>query len=282
MFKSKKEEPNLSSTNTYRLSKIFEQKKWPIENPFGVSEFNNFCNLFASLTEEQRELMFNLTNDFLWIQSNEYIGYFAKAFDSFVTNFDFGDIHTIIITPLLTEDDFFNSKSSDALYYMIMASQQQIQSKYNNFNISFIDNPKKIFETSINQKFVLCLIDDFIGTGETAKSAVQFFLNNKILINHIAIVSLVVMKTGYDYLQANKFNVFYSILKEKGISDSSRDVVKEILIMEEIEKNIGVKEKFKFGYGRSEALVKMIHTPNNTFPIYWLSNNKNKYPPFPR
>lgn len=90
------------------------------------------------------------------------------------------------------------------------------------------------------------------------------------------------MKTGYDYLQANKFNVFYSILKEKGISDSSRDVAKEILIMEEIEKNIGVKEKFKFGYGRSEALVKMIHTPNNTFPIYWLSNNKNKYPPFPR
>lgn len=52
--------------------------------------------------------------------------------------------------------------------------------------------------------------------------------------------------------------------------------------MQGIEEKIVVKPRFKFGYGQSKALVRMLHIPNNTFPIYWLNNNKNKYAPFLR
>ena len=52
--------------------------------------------------------------------------------------------------------------------------------------------------------------------------------------------------------------------------------------MKNIEEAIQVSDDYKFGYKGSEALVKMIRTPNNTFPIYWLRNKKNKFAPFPR
>ena len=168
------------------------------------------------------------------------------------------------------------------LYYLVAASKNEIQQKYNTFNISFIDTPNKIFDIMKDGNFIVCLIDDFIGTGETAFSATQFFMDKNILNNNIAIVSLVAMKVGYNYLKTEGLEVFYSILKEKGISDSYRNVEKETLIMQRIEQKIGVKPSFKFGYGQSEALVRMIHTPNNTFPIYWLYNKKNEYAPFPR
>lgn len=249
MFKSKKENPSLSVSNTYNLSKIFKNKNWTTEKPFGTNEFDKFCNLFATLTDEELELMFNLTEDFLWIQANDYIKYFAKAFDSFISKFNFRDIKTIIITPLLTEKDFSKPKSSVMLYYLIAASKNEIQQKYNTFNISFIDTPNKIFDIMKNGNFIVCLIDDFIGTGETAFSATQFFMDKNILNNNIAIVSLVAMKVGYNYLKTEGLEVFYSILKEKGISDSYRNVEKETLIMQEIEQKIGVKPSFKFGYG---------------------------------
>lgn len=111
--------------------------------------------MFATLTDEELELMFNLTEDFLWIQANDYIKYFAKAFDSFISKFNFRDIKTIIITPLLTEADFSNNKSSDALYYLINGLQKIIQQKYDAFNISFIDNPNKIFDIKIDDNFIL-------------------------------------------------------------------------------------------------------------------------------
>lgn len=45
-----------------------------------------------------------------------------------------------------------------------------------------------------------------------------------------------------------------------------------------------VNEEFQFGYDHSEALVKMIRTPNNTFPVYWLQKRGGAVPvvPFPR
>ena len=55
--------------------------------------------------------------------------------------------------------------------------------------------------------------------------------------------------------------------------------------MSSIETSIGVTEDYRLGYASSEALVSMIRTPNNTFPIYWFRNKKEKlnlHAPFPR
>jgi hypothetical protein len=73
----------------------------------------------------------------------------------------------------------------------------------------------------------------------------------------------------------------------KGISESTaiENKVAALKIVDRIEKRLRITEKFFRGYGQSEALVKMIRTPNNTFPLYWCDKTKkgDKWPaPFPR
>ena len=83
-----------------------------------------------------------------------------------------------------------------------------------------------------------------------------------------------------------KYNVYttVSVIREKGISDyylgETLDENKDLMV--EIEKNLGTKREYRFGYGDSESLVTMCRTPNNTFPIFWQENNNMKVAPFPR
>ena len=55
--------------------------------------------------------------------------------------------------------------------------------------------------------------------------------------------------------------------------------------MKEIEKLIPGDKFFSFGYNKSEALVTLNRTPDNTFPIFWRNHKKGGkvfQAPFPR
>lgn len=75
-------------------------------------------------------------------------------------------------------------------------------------------------------------------------------------------------------------------MQGKGITDSYPQQTKEEkkAIMLEIEKKLK-PGKYQFGYEKSEALVTMTRTPNNTFPVFWMNyeHKGSKFsPPFPR
>ena len=265
-----------------RIQKIFKDKNWPIEDSFEISVFDDFCNMLSTLTPEERNLLLNLTENFLWVQDWEYATYFIKSFDLFISNFKFDDCKNICICPLLPEADFGKPKSSISLLYLIKAHLPSIRRRYPNFNISFKDSPENVNIGAIKTTCVLCLIDDFIGTGETAFSAVEYFLNKGVPSTQIAVVSLVSMQEGVSELQRKSCTPYVSTICDKGISCSGRDIKQEQEIMSSLESKIKVDNDFKFGYGSSEALVKMMRTPNNTFPIYWLKCKTNAYAPFPR
>jgi len=265
-----------------RIQKIFKDKNWPIEDSFEISVFDDFCNMLSTLTPEEQNLLLNLTENFLWVQDREYATYFIKSFDLFINNFQFGNRKNICICPLLPEADFGKSKSSNSLLYIIKSYLDSIRRRYPDFNITYKDSPQNVNIEAIKTTCVLCLIDDFIGTGETAFSAIEYFLNQGVSSTQIAIVSLVSMQEGISELQKNSCFPFVSTICNKGISSGGRDTKKEQEIMSSLETKINVNDDFKFGYKSSEALVKMMRTPNNTFPIYWLKCPKNAYAPFPR
>ena len=89
------------------------------------------------------------------------------------------------------------------------------------------------------------------------------------------------MRSGIDFLRQMGYNTFADIILDKGI-EGSVNADQKYKVMEMIEAKIAVKDDCHLGFGHSEALVKMVRTPNNTFPIYWLRNRKNPYAPFPR
>ncbi len=97
------------------------------------------------------------------------------------------------------------------------------------------------------------------------------------------IIALVSMQQGMDFLRQDGVQVFSSVVMRKAISDRTdgKDASFRPL-MESLEAAIKVRSEYTFGYAHSEGLVKMIRTPNNTFPIFWMKNKKNQSPPFPR
>ena len=278
--KENQKSPELSIKDFARIQEVFERKNWPIEDYFSDDVFENFCNMLAGLAPEQCDLVITLTEKFLWIQESSYIKHFSAAFDMFVNSYDFSRGKKIYICPLLPEEDFGKSKSSVSLLYFVKAHLDAIQRKYSTFSITYADLPNAVKLDMIKEGYTLCLIDDFIGTGETVERATQYFIDLGISKSMMAIVSLVSMKCGLSVLNNNGYRTFTDISCDKGIS--SEGDKSQIELMKSIEESIKVFDDYKFGYKGSEALVRMMRTPNNTFPIYWLRNEKNKFAPFPR
>lgn len=283
MSVKKKKKIELSVQDLARLQAIFDKKKWPVEDGFESKVFENFCGLLAGLKAHQRELMFTLTENFLWVRELDYAMYFSRAFDLFISGFPFNGCTSIVICPLLPEDDFRKSKSSIMLLYLIKANIASLRSKYPLYNISFCDSPAQFNCAQSQTNKVLCLIDDFIGSGDTAVKAVDYFLQQHYPLSRIAVLSLVAMEKGLAELQKKGYYTYTSVVETTGITGRGRDEPTETKTMEEIEAAIRVPSEFRFGYAHSQALVKMIRTPNNTFPIYWRTKgNTNVYAPFPR
>ena len=131
-------------------------------------------------------------------------------------------------------------------------------------------------------------VDDFIGTGDTAKKFIENLLNKfkDLKIEDLAILTLVIQKQAIQNLKTKYPNIkiFRSIEKKKGISDkySDTELSEKIKLMKHIEKNLNIPDKYSFGYEKSETLVTMIRTPNNTFPVFWYNKENEHNAPFPR
>lgn len=267
-----------------RIKAIFDFKGWPLEGCFGESYFDEFCGLIQSLDAQESDIILALTNDFIWIRDFEYSKYFAIVFEQFVSTVAENRYKNIYIAPLLSESDFGKPKSSVVLFYYIKSHLLYMQNKYNQYNIIIEDSPKTFNSSKFSESSILCLIDDFIGSGDTGDAAAQFFVNKKGMTKDmVAILSLVAMQQGIDYLHKTGYTVLAAKIMQKGITgrtDGNEKNFREV--METIENRIKVRDDFKFGYAGSEALIRMVRTPNNTFPVYWLKNKKNPHAPFPR
>lgn len=75
----------LSDKYVTKLYTIFKQKKWKIQEDGDYSVFDRFCSRLAELeNDEERDLIIELTNEFLWIQSSMYEEYLLKALKSYL------------------------------------------------------------------------------------------------------------------------------------------------------------------------------------------------------
>jgi hypothetical protein len=125
-----------------------------------------------------------------------------------------------------------------------------------------------------NGKSMFVLVDDFIGSGSTAVSAIKDLFKSGIGKDRIMIATFVCQEVGRAQIEAMGVRVVFLKAVAKGISDSSdfSDKSASLALMESLERSMGVDDKYRFGYMRSEALVLMCFCPNNTFPFFWFSS----------
>ncbi|MFI8606696.1 hypothetical protein ACIGCP_19690 [Cellulophaga baltica] len=270
-----------------KLYSLFSDKKWnEIEGNKKV--FENFCKLTDNLTVEQTELIFELTERYKWITYNEYNSRLTQILNAIYD--DYGETtKTIYIFPIIKPEDEEKIKSGNNIIYMIRGIKPFIED-YDKINFKELNKFDLLSEEKLKLKEneLLLLVDDYVGSGETLKATLtEVFKNPTLESDKIVVASIILQNDSLEFLEKVKIKSYSSDTVKKEISQVYKSPVLEekIRIMEEIEKLIPGGNNFSFGYEQSEALVTMIRTPDNTFPIFWKGHKKNgvKFKaPFPR
>lgn len=260
-----------------KLFKIFNEKKWT-DNEDSDIVFNNFCHLLTNLDEKQQDLIVELVERYTWITFSQYHSKLIRVMD-LVEQEKIDALKNIILFPIMKPEDEGKTKSGHVILYMIRAVKPTLK-KYKNINFKEIESYNIIkaenFQPKQNES--IFLIDDYLGSGETIKATIEEILKNrKIEPSQINVISIAAQSDSIDFLKKNGINYYADMITSKGISDfyKSPQLEEKIKTMEEIEKMIPGNH-FSFGYNQSEALMTLMRTPDNTFPIFWKSYKKDK------
>lgn len=271
------------------IQELFKTKGWNLYsgNENSHSLYDRFCERLKLFTDEQQKLIIELTYKYTRV---ELASYLEKFYESLISLGDqtFNYYDKIFIYPLLSPYKATPSKTKSAgfLHYMFETDDYTWLSNklIPNTSIKYLKNN---FD---NKDSLLILVDDYIGSGETAISICSEYLQtntDKGSINpeNLKVVSIAAQKQGITALKTSlNIDIISNMIFDKGISDKFKGEERNVKrnIMSEIETKIDVKDEFKFGYRQTEALITMLHkTPNNTFPVFW-HETRNKIAPFPR
>lgn len=259
-----------------RLYRIFKQKEW-IAKDNDETIFNNFGNLLDNLTEQQRELILELVERYTWITFSEYQSKLISVFDK-VEAAKIQSLKTIILFPVMKPEDEGITKSGHQVLYMVRALKPYLL-KYKHIVFKEIETFGEIINDSfeIKKNEAIFLLDDYLGSSETIQATVHEILKNrKIQPDHLNIISIAAQKESLNFIDSVGISSYTDFISLKGISDYyvSPTLEMKTKLMQEIEKMMSV-HLFNFGYNTSEALITLMRTPDNTFPVFWKSYKKN-------
>ena len=264
--------PELSLSRMERLYALFSNKGWPIEEGVELSEFERYCHTLSRLEPSLQDFMICLSRNFEHITVKDYLTLLLEPLKRLRQ--DVGDDNLIFVT-CTPKKDVGYVKSSSTVLYQIKGTT--IRQHINLHPYLVIDNISKI-KLPGSSKNRIVLVDDFVGTGETAMGAVDYIhelcpaLKDN---NNIVVLCIIAMKEGSELLKRKGVATYCHHIRQKGISEELVEGEREEALnkMTAIESNIKkLKGYYHFGYNHSEALVCMERCPNNTFPIYWLGN----------
>lgn len=273
-----------------RLTSVFATKSWlatSVDQQHMVKTFDRICKLSARLNDEQFALFVMLLEDYAWIDYDYYVPGMASALAKMTPAQSREHIYRV--GPLLKPKDYEKNKSGTHLVYMFTHIVWKRSLLFNGFKLdNYISLGKLKSAKKPRGPHTTIIIDDFIGSGGTAKDFLDDYeATSKTANETLAFISIGAMAQGVNYIIGRGYNIFYDKLFLKGIEHSSKIVDKPAAyqLMEKIEDLIAISSDYRCGYEKSEALVSMIRTPNNTFPIFWASKcvDGTDWPaPFPR
>lgn len=278
---NKPHRPSLKLGQFTMLKELFEKKQWDIDEKLEISYFERYVRMLTSLREEQQAFMIKLTDRFLHLPQTEYLKHLLVPISKLRGDFPEDNL---LFACCLPKADIGKVKSSTAVLYQFKGSTIRSKVDLGKHFVIEAFTPKHVSSIgSALEKSHFVLVDDFIGTGETAIGAIEYIheifpdLEDNVRISALSIVA---MKQGVEAIQSIGASVYTDIICTRGISDyyTGTDLNEALEMMHSIEDGLKkLKPEFRFGYGQSEALVCMERCPNNTFPIYWFTHNNAPY-----
>jgi len=277
-----KEVLKLSIDKYYKLANIFKSKEWLIDENNNNSRFNKYYKMLIALDEKEQELILKLSERFLHINQPMYLEELKKPIENLIENNP--EVSKYYVLPMISKKDKGNiSKSAFQILYLFKGSSLSEFVDLKGCQFQTIANIEKFFlnKECLKKNERILFVDDFMGTGDTAIEALEYFheLAPKIVNENISLMSIVIHNMAIRKLDID-FDLVYKYEIKKGITDffDGDDLDDSVQLMKNIEKKLkGLRQEFSFGYKQSEALVSMQRIPNNTFPIYWIDKNISPY-----
>ena len=269
---------SLTINKLVQLKELFESNHWEIEEGTDISCFDRYVKTLSGLNDSQQTFLLNLSRRFLRIPQSDYLENLIAPVRHLREVYPG---KTLVFTACLKKEDIGRIKSSAAVLYQFKGTTIKTKINLGKFRVVDELNANTAMKLSLKGDQIV-LVDDFVGTGETASKAAAYVreLIPQVSNDNICVLSIVTMQNGKAVLENQGIRVFSKVTCVRGISDyySDSQLVVARTEMESIENTIqDLKPDFRFGYKQSEALVCMERCPNNTFPIYWLTKGVAPY-----
>ena len=277
-FRRKKKQLQLSLLRLEQMKALFTYKNWPIEEKEEFSVFERFYKTLLLLDDKEQDFLIGLTYNFDHIPISSYITLMEGPLKQLRKDAIDKTLFFVTCTP---KEDVGCVKSSSAVLYQLKGTT--IKQHVDLSPKCVVENILKVPQYSITEKTSIVLVDDFVGTGDTAIAAVDFIheLIPSLKDNsRIIVFCIVALHEGIERLKGEGIMCYYAIERGKGITEEmkSEDRDESVFIMQGIERRLKrLKDEYRFGYKGSEALVCLERCPNNTFPIYWLTKDIAPY-----
>lgn len=264
--------------NWLRLRELFKSKEWD-KNDNESEIFKRYSFLLNNLSELEQDLILDLSERYLWINYSKYMGLLEGLFALLTAGENLADCRRIYFFPVIKPEDEDETKSGNVLLYMVKTVKSFLPSPLDKIEFKIIEQFEKITETTfrLQENELLILIDDFIGSGTTINGTFSEIDKNEFIpAAQIKVMAITIMREAINILDGKNIAHYHKYVEAKGISDYyGEDVEKKMAIIKKIETMTKAGSKYKLGYKKSEALVTMARTPNNTFSIFWSNHIKN-------
>lgn len=262
---------NLRPKDFSRLNRIQKEKGW-ITYEGSEYVFEKFCQLLENLDEDEKDLILELIERYTWIHVQQYLGRLKKLFDQ-ISQEEIDQLSKIYFFPIVKEEEEDITKSGNSLLYNLKSLKPMLP-KFKDIEFKMIEKYNDLESLKVATKncdYRIFLVDDYMGSGTTFTSVITKVLQvNPTLKPIISILSIVSHRETIKILEDQGFKYYVTLITNKGISDfyDEPELSTNIKIMKGIEK-ILVSRRHSFGFKKSEDLVTLQRTPNNTFPIFW-------------
>lgn len=278
-FKHKKEKlPQLSVTRLEQLRNLFAKKEWPIEEEVELSVFERFYKTLTMLDDNEQGFLIDFSYRFDHIPLSRYLQFMKKPLQSLRND---SEGYTLLFVTCSPKADVGAVKSSSAVLYQLKGTTIKQHVDLNPKVV--VDNITKVPQYTIDDKTKVVLVDDFVGTGDTAVAAIDYIheLVPSLKDNsQIIVFSIIALHQGIERLRKIGVKTYYAIERRKAITEEICECKRDAAAstMHSIENRLKkLKKMYCFGYKESEALVCLERCPNNTFPIYWLTKDLAPY-----
>lgn len=261
-----------------KIKKLFEDKGWDWKSEL----YDRFCNrMDVWNNDEERDFFLELSERFLWVRLEEYTMCIEYVLEKILSREINDQQKNVCLLPLKLISELKHEKSGDIVAYILRGGEcSNIFSKYKKHKDIFSSIVFCLNRVSSSSDKIV-LIDDFIGSGDTAIAVIdELVASKRILIEQIVVAVIVIMEEAYERLVDKGVRVVSWRKASKGIHGfyAGDELNKKLCMIKSMTEIIKGKKSFSspLGYSCTEALVSMYRTPNNTLPIFWAKKGKAK------